>query len=102
MKINVVQKEENELKIEIEGEDHTFCNALQTVLFEDEDVELAGYTISHPLTSNPVFYVRMKGKRKPVDALREAAEKLISLNEELKRSFIKVVEEFTSENRGKV
>ena len=65
-------------------------------------MELAGYTIPHPLTSNPVFYVRMKGKRKPVDALRKAAEKLMSLNDELKQSFLKAVEDFTSERQGKV
>lgn len=99
MRVNVIKREENELKIEIEGEDHTFCNALQTVLLEDEDVELAGYTIPHPLISNPVFYVRMKEKRKPVEALRKAAEKLISLNEELKQSFLKAVEEFASERQ---
>jgi len=102
MKIKVLSEGKNELKIEIEGESHTFCNALQTFLLEDENVELAGYTIQHPLTSNPIFYVRTKGDRKPVDALNDAAKKILEKNEELKQKFMKAVEKFTSEHQGKV
>ena len=102
MKIKVLSEGKNELKIEIEGESHTFCNALQTFLLEDENVELAGYTVRHPLTSNPIFYVRTKGDRKPIDALNDAAKKILEKNEELKQKFMKAVEKFTSEHQGKV
>lgn len=102
MKVKVVSYGKNELKIEIEGEDHTLCNTLQTFLLEDESVELAGYTIQHPLTSNPILYVRSKGNRKPIDALNDAAKKILERNEELKQAFMEAVEKFTSEHSDKV
>jgi DNA-directed RNA polymerase subunit L len=53
------------VRIEIEGEGHTFCNVLQKALLEDETVETASYDIPHPLVSSPIVYVRMKEIRKP-------------------------------------
>jgi DNA-directed RNA polymerase subunit L len=75
VKIKVLKKTENELKIEVEGAEHGFCNLLQKMLLEDESVDMAGYDIPHPLASNPVIYVRMKGAGKPEEALNKAAEK---------------------------
>jgi len=72
MKVNILNKTENELKIEIEGEGHTFCNVVQKALLKDKTVDLAGYNVPHPLTSSPVIYVRTKNKRKPETVLQEA------------------------------
>ena len=80
MKVKVLQKSANELKIEVEGVGHGLCNLLQKKLLEDESVDLAGYDIPHPLASNPVVYVRMKGAAKPEDALIEAVEKAREAN----------------------
>ena len=81
MKVNVLKKSSNELKIEVEGAGHTLCNLLQKELLEDASVDLAGYDIPHPLASNPVIYVRMRDAGKPEDALRKAAEKAREENE---------------------
>ena len=81
MKINVLKKSENELKIEIEGGTHGICNLLQKRLLEDKTVDFAGYDVPHPLASNPVIYVRMKGKAKPEDALIKAIEKVREAND---------------------
>src|SRR4030066_594490 len=75
MKIKVLKKSANELKIEVEGAGHGLCNLLQKKLLEDKRVDLAGYDVPHPLASNPVIYVRTKGAAKPADALRKASEK---------------------------
>jgi DNA-directed RNA polymerase subunit L len=80
LKVKVLKKEANELKIEIEGAGHGLCNLLQKKLLEDEKVDLAGYDIPHPLASSPVIYVRMKGAAKPEDALIRAAEKAREAN----------------------
>ena len=80
MKIKVLKKEANELKIEIEGARHGLCNLLQKTLLEDDAVDLAGYDVPHPLASSPVIYVRMKGKAKPEEALLRAAEKAREMN----------------------
>jgi len=80
MKVKVLQKTANELKIEVEGAGHGLCNLLQKKLLEDERVDLAGYDVPHPLASSPVVYVRMKGTAKPEDALIKAAEKAREAN----------------------
>ena len=81
MKVKVLKKTANELKIEVEGVEHGFCNLLQKKLLEDERVDLAGYDVPHPLASSPVIYVRMKGAAKPESALIRAAENAREANE---------------------
>ncbi|MBN1357292.1 DNA-directed RNA polymerase subunit L [Candidatus Bathyarchaeota archaeon] len=91
MKVKVLKKEGNELKIEIEGVDHGLCNLLQKKLLEDEKVDLAGYDIPHPLASSPVIYVRMKGKEKPEDALLKAAENAREINDAFSKELKKAL-----------
>jgi len=91
VKIKVLKKTANELKIEIEGTGHGLCNLLQKKLLEDKSVDMAGYDISHPLVSNPVVYVRMKGAAKPEDALKKAAEKAREANEAFSKELEKAL-----------
>ncbi len=81
MKINVLKKSGNELKIEIEGGTHGLCNLLQKRLLEDKTVDFAGYDVPHPLASNPIIYVRTKGNAKPEDALIKGVEKIREAND---------------------
>jgi len=94
MQVKVLEKKANELKIEIEGENHSFCNALQRTLLEDKTIEMAGYNIPHPLISNPIVYVRTKGQRKPETALRNAAEKIRKRSKEFRETFEKALKEW--------
>jgi len=98
MNLKVLKRTPDETRIEIEGEGHTFCNLLQKALLEDDTVDVAGYSIEHPLVSNPVIYVRMKAKRKPEKrpetALKEAAEKIRQRNKEFRASFEKALREW--------
>jgi DNA-directed RNA polymerase subunit L len=80
LKVKVLKKTKNELKIEVEGASHGLCNLLQKKILEDKRVDLAGYDVPHPLASNPVIYVRTKGAAKPQDALITAAEKAREVN----------------------
>ncbi len=80
MKVNILKQTDHELKIEIEGSGHGFCNLLQKRLLEERSVDMGGYDIPHPLASNPVIYVRTKGEAKPVDVLKRAAEKAREAN----------------------
>jgi DNA-directed RNA polymerase subunit L len=95
VEIKVLKKTTNELKIEIEGEGHSFCNVLQKALLEDDKIEMAGYDISHPLISNPTVYVRTKEKRKPETALRDAAKKMQERSKEFKKSLKRALKEWT-------
>ena len=91
MEIKILRKTTNELKIEIVGETHTFCNVLQKALLGDTGVDMAGYEIAHPLVANPTIYVRTKGKRKPKTALQNAAKMIQIQNKEFKKSFEKAL-----------
>ncbi|MEM3622259.1 MAG: DNA-directed RNA polymerase subunit L [Candidatus Bathyarchaeia archaeon] len=91
MKIKTLKKTSNELKIEVEGVGHTLCNLLQKRLLEDENVDLAGYDIPHPLASNSVIYVRTKGNVKPEEALLRALEKTREMNEIFRKEIEKAL-----------
>jgi DNA-directed RNA polymerase subunit L len=91
MKIKVLKKSENELKIEIEGATHGLCNLLQKQILEDKTVDFAGYDIPHPLASNPIIYVRMKGNAKPEDALIRAVEKVREVNKAFSKELDRVL-----------
>ena len=91
MKVKTLKKTSNELKIEAEGVGHTICNLLQKRLLEDENVDLAGYDIPHPLASNSVIYIRTKGNVKPEEALRNAVKKAREMNKEFSKELKKAV-----------
>jgi DNA-directed RNA polymerase subunit L len=91
MKINVLKRTPNELKIEVEGESHTLCNVLQKALLEDGTIEMAGYNVPHPLVDRAIVHVHTKGQRKPEAAIKEAVEKILSQSKEFKKSFQKAL-----------
>jgi DNA-directed RNA polymerase subunit L len=91
VKVNVLNKSGNELKIEIEGSSHGLCNLLQKRLLEDKKVDFAGYDLPHPLASSPIIYVRMKGDAKPEDALIRAAEKVRETNDSFGKELERVL-----------
>ena len=82
MKVKILKKTSNELKIEVQDIGHTLCNLLQKRLLEDENVDLAGYDIPHPLASNAIIYIRTKNKVKPEEALKKAVKRMLKMNKE--------------------
>jgi DNA-directed RNA polymerase subunit L len=92
MEVKVLSKSKNELRLEIIGEDHTFCNLLQNVLLEDKNVELAGYDQPHPLIRSSIIYVRTKREVSPEKTLLNALENVRELNKEFNEKFAKAVE----------
>ncbi|MCJ7505329.1 DNA-directed RNA polymerase subunit L [Candidatus Bathyarchaeota archaeon] len=91
MKINVLKKTKNELRFEIEGEGHTFCNLLQHALLEDKSVEMAGYNIPHPLVGKTIFQVKIKEGRSPERALLRALERIGQNSNEFLEEFEKAI-----------
>lgn len=91
MELKVLTRTKNELKVEIVGEDHTFCNLLQNVLLEDKSVEIAGYDQPHPLIRSSVVYVRTKRDASPENVLLDALTNIRQLNEEFNEKFDKAV-----------
>jgi DNA-directed RNA polymerase subunit L len=91
MKVNVLKRTQDELKIEIEGAGHTICNMLQKRILEEENVDLAGYDIPHPMASNPIIYIRTTGNVKPEQVLKNAMEKARETNKEFGKEFVKAI-----------
>ena len=91
MELKILTRTKNELKLEIVGEDHTFCNLLQDVLLEDKSVEIAGYDQPHPLIRSSIVYVRTKRDASPENVLLEALANIRQLNDEFNEKFGKAV-----------
>jgi len=91
MKVNVLKRTPDEFKIEIEGAGHTICNMLQKRILEEENVDLAGYDIPHPMASNPIIYIRTTGNVKPEQVLRNAMEKARETNKEFGKEFVRAI-----------
>ncbi len=87
MKINVLRHEGNELRIELVGEDHSFCNALQSFLLKHETLEFVGYNIPHPLVGQPTIYLRAKGRSDPWIVLLKASKALDKELSQIQRTF---------------
>ena len=86
MKLKVLESSKTKLMFELEGADHTFCNVLKDKLVQEKDVEIATYTISHPLVGKPVFIVETS-KIEPKKAILSAIKSLKDTNTEfLKQS----------------
>jgi len=91
VEVKVLSKSKNELRIEVVGEDHTFCNLLQNVLLQDKNVELAGYDQPHPLIRSSIVYLRTKRDTSPEKTLLSALSSIQELNKEFNDKFGKAV-----------
>ncbi len=82
MEVKILEMGDDYVRLVVKGEDHTFLNLLQHYLLEDKDVIIAKYDIPHPLVGEPELFVRTSGKN-PVEAIKEANEKIVKVCEEL-------------------
>lgn len=87
MKVKILERDKNLLRLEIEGDGHTLCNYLQTLLIQDDGVEIAGYDKPHPLMEKVILYLRSKGDTPPEEVLRRAAERGRKAAEEFRSIF---------------
>ncbi len=84
MEINVLEKQKDKLVFELKNTNHTFCNYLKDELRNDKDVDVASYTISHPLVGVPKFFLKAK---EPTNSLNKAIKELKKKNKELQKNF---------------
>ncbi len=81
MNIKILKKNEDEVQIEFEDENHTLLNLLKTVLLEDDRVQITTYDTKFPTMTNPIFRLKTKGSD-PVELLADAAAKVEELCKE--------------------
>ena len=82
MNLKVISKSKNELKLELQGEGHTFCNLLQWILLQDKSVEMAGYDVPHPLLPRAILYIRTRRESSPEKVLTRALAKVGEMSNE--------------------
>ena len=76
MELRVLEKTDDELRIEIAGEDHTFMNVLKGALLETDGVVAATYDMNPEQSggqTEPILSVTTEGDLDPLDALEAGA-----------------------------
>lgn len=91
MELKIIDKTDDEMSIEIKGEDHTFLNMLKFILLGDERVNIASYDMKHVSISDPILFVKTENAD-PVDVVRDALSILISQCDEFIESFAHALE----------
>ena len=94
MKVKILKRTDNELKIEVEGEGHSLLNLLQKTLLEDDTIEMAGYDVPHPLVDSGILYIRTKERQNPEDVINEATKKVHGLGQKFQKSFQKASKDY--------
>ncbi len=88
MEILPLESSKNRLTFEVSGEGHAFCNLLKTEAWNDKDIGVATYTISHPLIAKPRFIIESKSD--PKKAIKEAAGRASKFFGKLEKEFSKL------------
>ena len=76
MELRVIEKTDEELRIEVAGENHTFMNVLKGALLETSGVAAATYDVNPEQSggqTEPILSVKTEAGTDPLDALEEAA-----------------------------
>ncbi|WP_122090705.1 DNA-directed RNA polymerase subunit L [Halalkalicoccus subterraneus] len=79
MELRVLSREDQELALEIAGEDHTFMNVLKGALLETDGVVAATYDVNPEQSggqTDPVLTVTTESSVDPLDAIGAAAAEI--------------------------
>jgi DNA-directed RNA polymerase subunit L len=75
MIVKVLELEKDKVRLTIQGEGHTFMNALVEELLSDPDVDVAKYMIEFQF-SDPELLVTTKGKKNPLPVIKKACKRI--------------------------
>jgi DNA-directed RNA polymerase subunit L len=75
MNVKVLELESNKAHLVLQGEGHTFMNALTDEILRDPSVDVATYTIEFQF-SDPELLVTTKGRKDPLIVIRDACRRL--------------------------
>ncbi|MFC7073270.1 DNA-directed RNA polymerase subunit L [Halovenus rubra] len=90
MELRVIDKQENELSIEIAGEDHTFMNVLKGTLLETDGIDAATYDVNPEQSggqTDPVLTIKTEDGVDALDALEEGADEVINKANEFQAAY---------------
>jgi DNA-directed RNA polymerase subunit L len=78
MDLRVIEKGDEELTIEVAGENHTFMNVLKGALLETDGVAAASYDVNPEQSggqTEPLLTIKTENDTDPLDALQAAANR---------------------------
>ena len=88
MKINILERSDKEIFIEMDHTDMTLLHPLVEELIKDKNVDVAEYKIGHPELDKPVLHVKTKSG-KPETAIKKATKNMVDIFGDLKVGFEK-------------
>ena len=90
MELRVIEKTDEELRIEIAGEDHTFMNVMKGALLETEGVAAATYDVNPEQSggqTEPILSIKTEAGVDPLDALEDASRNVQTMVEDFSAAF---------------
>ncbi|SDM16653.1 DNA-directed RNA polymerase subunit L [Halogranum gelatinilyticum] len=90
MELRVIEKTDEELRIEIAGEDHTFMNVLKGALLETDGVAAATYDVNPEQSggqTDPILSVKTEGGLDPLDAVAAGAQNVQNMTDAFRDAF---------------
>jgi DNA-directed RNA polymerase subunit L len=90
MELRVIEKTEEELRIEVAGEGHTFMNVLKGTLLENDDVAAATYDVNPEQSggqTEPILSITTEGDADSLDVLEDAAGDVRDKTDALRTAF---------------
>ncbi len=89
MEIKVLEHTKNRMKFELLNHTHTLANAVSKELWNDKDIEVAGYALDHPLVKNSAVMIVETSGSDPKKAVLAAIARLKKRNKEFLSNFKK-------------
>ncbi|MFB6092016.1 MAG: DNA-directed RNA polymerase subunit L [Haloquadratum sp.] len=90
MELRVIDKTDEELRIEIAGEDHTFMNVIKGALLETDGVAAATYDVNPEQSggqTEPILSIKTEVGVDPLDALGDASRNVQTTVDEFRTAF---------------
>ncbi|MFC6826123.1 MULTISPECIES: DNA-directed RNA polymerase subunit L [Halopelagius] len=90
MELRVIDKTDEELRMEIAGEDHTFMNVIKGALLETEGVAAATYDVNPEQSggqTDPILSIKTVDGTDPLDALADASRRVQNMTDDFTTAF---------------
>jgi len=76
MIVKVLELEKDKARLVIQGEGHTFMNALVEEVLTDPDVDVAKYVIEFQFSDPELLVTTKNGKKNPMTVIKKACKRL--------------------------
>ena len=90
MELQVIEKSDTSLSVEIAGEDHTFMNVLKGALLETNGVAAATYDMNPEQSggqTDPILTIKTDADTDALDALEAGTERVVEKVEAFQSAF---------------